>query len=58
MTKRIEQKILGVLMLVLSLVIWRLCSLGTTPADQDGTILLLTVPMGIWMLFSKKIIIY
>lgn len=44
----------------LSTLIWEkmICSLGTTPADQDGTVLLLTVPMGIWMLFSKKIIIY
>lgn len=53
-----KQKLYGLLMLALcGLVLW-MCSIGTTPEDQDATVILLIAPMGLYMLFSKHICIY
>ena len=54
----LKQKLYGLLMLALcGLVLW-MCSIGTTPEDQDATAVLLIAPLGIWMIFSKHILIY
>lgn len=54
----LKQKLYGLLMLALcGLVLW-LCSTGMTPEDQDATAVLLIAPLGIWMIFSKHILIY
>jgi len=54
----LKQKLYGLLMLALcGLVLW-MCSTGTTPEDQDATAVLLIAPLGIWMIFSRHILIY
>ncbi len=58
MSKRAEQKLMGVgLLLICAVVLW-LCSTGTTPDDQDATAVVLLAPLGLWMLFTKEIVIY
>ena len=58
MSKRFEQKLVAIgLLLVCAVVLW-LCSTGTTPEDQDATVVVLLAPLGLWMLFTKEIVIY
>lgn len=44
---------MGVALLVVSAVIWLLASTGETVEERDGTALLLTFPLGIYLLVSK-----
>ena len=58
MSKRFEQKLMAIgLLLVCAVVLW-LCSTGTTPEDQDATVVVLLAPLGLWRLFTKEIVIY
>ena len=58
MSKRFEQKLMAIgLLLVCAVVLW-LCSTGTTPEDQDATVVVLLAPLGLWMLFTKESVIY
>lgn len=58
MSKRFEQKLMAIgLLLVCAVVLW-LCSTGTTPEDQDATGVVLLAPLRLWMLFTKEIVIY
>lgn len=58
MSKRVEQKLMGIgLLLICAFVLW-LCSTGVTPEDQDATAVVLLAPLGLWMLFTKDIVIY
>lgn len=34
-----------------------LCSTGTTPEDRDATAVIILVPIALWALFSKEILI-
>lgn len=53
----IKQKLIGVLMLLITAVIvWLACS-GKTPEDKDATAILLTLPLGIFLLFSRRVVI-
>lgn len=58
MNKRIEQKLMGLALLVICAFVLWLCSTGTTPEDQDATAVVLLAPLGMWMLFTKDIVIY
>ena len=54
----IEQKLMGLGMLACcALALW-LCSTGVTPEDRDAGAVLLMAPMGLYMLFTKHIVIY
>lgn len=58
MSKRFEQKLMAIgLLLVCAVVLW-LCSTGTTPEDQDATVVVLLFPLSLYMLFTKEIVIY
>lgn len=58
MSKRFEQRLMAIgLLLICAVVLW-LCSTGTTPEDQDATVVVLLAPLGLWMLFTKEIVIY
>lgn len=58
MSKRVEQKLMAIgLLLICAVVLW-LSSTGTTPEDQDATAVVLLAPLGLWMLFTKEIVIY
>lgn len=58
MSTRIEQRLMGVgLLLICAFVLW-MCSTGVTPEDQDAAVVVLLAPLGLWMLFTKDIVIY
>ena len=56
--KMTEQKLMGLLMLACCGVILWLSFTGKTIEDRDCTAVLLFAPLGFWMLFSRKILIY
>lgn len=58
MSKRCEQKLMGIGLLLICIIVLWLCSTGTTPEDQDATAVVLLAPLGLWMLFTKEIVIY
>lgn len=56
--KIIEQRLMGLGVLACcALVLW-MCSTGVTVEDRDGTAVVLLAPLGLWLLFSKQILIY
>lgn len=52
--KMIIQRIMGIGMLLLSVVIFIVASHAQVRGDLDGTPLMITVPMGLVLLFSKE----
>lgn len=56
--KMIEQKLMGLGMLACCVLALWLCSAGVTPEDRDATAVVLLAPLGLYMIFAKKIIIY
>lgn len=56
--KLTEQRLMGLAIILCCVLMLWLCSTGTTPADRDGTAIVLLAPMGIWMLVTKQIVIY
>ena len=58
--KMIEQRLMGLGALACcALVLW-ICSTGVTATveDRDATAVILLAPVGLWLLFSKQILIY
>ena len=55
--KFIEQKLMGLGIIAISVVLICIASTGTTVEERDVTAVLLTLPLGLLMLFSKEIII-
>lgn len=56
--KILEQRIMGLVLLACcGLMLW-LCSTGQTPEEQDATAVVMLAPLGLWMLFTKQIVIY
>lgn len=56
--KRREQRLMGLVLLILCGVILWVCSTGETVEDQDAGAILLLAPMGLYMLFTRDIVIY
>lgn len=56
--KIMEQKLMGILILVICGIILLLASTGSTPANRDATPVVLLAPLGLYLMFTKKIIIY
>lgn len=54
----LEQRMIGLLLVVLSALIMVVCAHGVTAEDQDATAILLILPLGLYLLFTKKICIY
>lgn len=52
--KMIIQRLMGIGMLLLSVVIFIVASHAQVRGDLDGTPLMITVPMGLILLFSKE----
>lgn len=50
----IEQKLIGILFLIISVVILIVAAHAQTPDDLDATPVFLFIPMGICLLFSKE----
>lgn len=52
-----QQKMMGIGMLIITLVIFMMAASATNFVDQDVTAALITGPMGIWMLLSKEVLL-
>lgn len=55
--KVVEQKLMGIALIVICALMFWLASTGITPEEKDCTAVLLIAPIGFYMLFSKQIVI-
>ncbi len=53
-----KQRIMGAVLVLLSIVILISAAAGRTPAEQDATIVLLILPLGLYMIFTKNYILW
>ena len=53
-----KQKLMGLAMLAICAVMLALCCTGITPEDRDATGVVMLAPLALWLIFSKKILIY
>lgn len=56
--KLLQQKLYGLAMIAISILILCVAASGKTVEDRDATAVLLTDPMGLYLLFTKNIVIY
>lgn len=56
--KMIEQKIMGIICLLICVVILIVASHTQTPDDLDGTPVFFIAPLGFYLIFSKECWIY
>lgn len=52
------QKLYGLALIAMSVIMLYIASQGVTVEDRDATAVLLTAPMGLYLLFTRKIAIY
>lgn len=50
----LQQRLMGLLLVVLSVVMLIVCAHGTTIEDRDGTGAFMVLPMGLYLIFTKK----
>lgn len=55
--KVVEQKLMGIALIAICALMFWLASTGVTPEEKDCTAVLLIAPIGLYMLFSKQIVI-
>lgn len=53
-----KQKLYGLFFVILSIVICISCASGNTVEDRDATVVLLFLPFGLYLIFTKQICIY
>lgn len=53
----LKQRLIGLSLLVISAVVILIASTGQTVEDRDATVVALTIPMGLYMLLSKNVMI-
>lgn len=56
--KLIMQKVMGLLLLLICGVVIMMASTGVNSADKDVTPILILVPLGLYLVFTKRVIIY
>lgn len=56
--KLIMQKIMGLVLLMICGVVIMMASTGANSADKDVTPILILVPLGLYLVFTKRVIIY
>lgn len=56
--KLIMQKIMGLVLLLICGVVIMMASTGANSADKDVTPILILVPLGLYLFFTKHVIIY
>lgn len=54
----IRQKLFGILFLIISAFIIFMASTGVTVEDRDCTPILFTIPLGLYLIFTKHVVIY
>ena len=52
-----KQRFIGLMLIALSVVLMVLVSAGSTPEERDATAVLLTLPLGIYMIFTQNYIL-
>lgn len=55
--KVVAQKLMGIALIAIRALMFWLASTGVTPEEKDCTAVLLIAPIGLYMLFSKQIVI-
>ena len=53
-----KQRLMGLVMVLISAAIVALASTGETVEDRDATAILFTLPLGIYMMVTKEYILY
>lgn len=53
-----KQKLYGLVFVLLSILICLVCATGKTPEDRDTTAVVLLLPFGLYLIFTKEICIY
>lgn len=53
-----KQRLIGALLVIISGIVVAVASGGVTPEDRDATVILLTLPMGFYMIFTKDYVLY
>lgn len=53
----VQQRFIGLALILISAFILWFALQGTAPNDRDCTAAFLTAPIGLWLLFSRKILI-
>ena len=53
-----KQRLIGLGLVGLSWVLLALILAGETPEERDATLILLTLPLGVYMLFTEEYILY
>lgn len=56
--KLIMQKVMGLVLLLICGVVIMTASTGANSADKDVTPILILVPLGLYLVFTKRVIIY
>lgn len=56
--KRIQQRIIGLVFILLSIGMAVLAASGSSFEDRDGGAVVLLLPLGLWLLFSRRIVIH
>lgn len=52
-----KQKLYGLVFVLLSILICLVCATGKTPEDRDATAVVLLLPFGLYLIFTKEICI-
>lgn len=55
--KLLIQKLMGLCILIFCVIIGWLCAAGITVEDKDSTVLVLLIPLGIYLLLTKQIVV-
>lgn len=53
-----KQKLYGLVFVLLSIFVVIMCMPGKTAEDRDATAIVLLLPFGLYLIFTKKICIY
>ncbi len=53
-----KQRLIGAVLVLVSALILAGAATGETSYDQDATAVLLTLPLGLYMIFAKKYILW
>lgn len=56
--KLIMQKVMGLVLLLICGVVIMMATTGANPEDKDVTPILILVPLGLYLVFTKRVIIY
>ena len=56
--KMTKQRLMGLALVAVSVLLLLLASTGETPEERDATAVLLTLPLGVYMMTTKNYILY